>query len=245
MFLGGRSDNTGNTGNSTCTQTYTDKHVSVSHTNNPPSDLYSFLRVKNHVNTNVFQWSNVCNVTVGLTHSIQYIVLDRKKRRGNTIAETQGHNWFVSPITQTKISIHFCNNSKNPCTLSKSISSHAQPLARVPHPSPSITQSQHHTSLSSLYHGTSLFSFPAPFKTMSPVSTFPTDCALTLQKSKGILSVLIIHVWWEARASLLCKPRKKCFYRKCAVCVCVFINVVIFLLLCVFFRIIQMFTTWV
>lgn len=61
-------------------------------------------------------------------------------------------------------------------------------------PPPSVTQSQHHTSLSSLYRGTSLFSFPAPFKTMSPVSTFPTDCALTLQKSKGILSVLIIHV---------------------------------------------------
>lgn len=69
-------------------------------------------------------------------------------------------------------------------------------------------------------HGTSLFSFHAPFRAVSLVSTFPTDCALTLQKSKGVLSVLIIHVWWEAPASPHCKLRKKCLSSK-YVCVCV------------------------
>lgn len=97
-------------------------------------------------------------------------------------------------------------------------------------PSLFVTQSQNHTSLSSLHGSTSLFSFPAPFKTLSLVSTFPTDCALTLQKSKGVLSVLIIHVWWEAPASLHCKPRKKA---SAVMCVSMYL-LYLFVLVCLF-----------
>lgn len=111
----------------------------------------------------------------------------------------------------------FCNSSKDPAALS-----HPFQLILNPMPHPLPLRHPISTPHLSFICGTGLFSFPAPFKTVSPVSTFPTDCALTLQKSKGVLSVLIIHVRWEALASLHCKLRKKGFYSKrMYVCVCV------------------------
>lgn len=141
---------------------------------------------------------DICN----LTESDTQRVFSGTDQSGDATEETQSlfncprsRDRFLSPITRTEISIILCNNSKDPSALSKSISAHPQPSSDVPpSPPPFVTQSQHHTSLSSVRRGTSLFSFPAPFKTLSPVSTFPTDCALTLRKSKGVLSVLIIHV---------------------------------------------------
>lgn len=61
---------------------------------------------------------------------------------------------------------------------------------------------------------------PSPFKTESTDSTFPTDCALTLQKTKGIISILIIHVWWEALAFLNCKPRNLLLSENARACLC-------------------------
>lgn len=198
-------------------QTYT--HISIftlvcmqvlTHTNTLPHNLNSFVHVKRHVNINAFKWRDACECIIwqSLTYSISS-PRKNKDRPSNAAAETHRlfNHWFLS---QTEISILCCNASKDPFQIILN--------PRPTLPLPFVTQSQHHTSF---ICSTSLFSFPAPFKTVSPVSTFPTDCALTLQKSKGILSFLIIHVRWEAPASLHCKPRNMGFYTKCVyVCPC-------------------------
>lgn len=160
----------------------------------------------------------------------QHIFFKAEQRQsGNATAEIQSsqppsESWSISQSNHTNqvINPFFCNNSQHQSALCKSISSHSQPSpSQCSTPSPLRHPiSAPHLSFICALRGTSLFSFPAPFKTVSLVSTFPTDCALTLQKSKGVLSVLIIHVWWEAPASLHCKLRKKCLYSTVSVCVC-------------------------
>lgn len=101
-----------------------------------------------HLNWETFLW--VCNLTVWHT---AYLLQDRTKTKWCTTAETQSlqppsQSWSIlSPITQTKISILFCNNSKDPSTLSKSISTHPQPSSNVP-PSTPLSSPNLNTNIS-------------------------------------------------------------------------------------------------
>lgn len=122
-------------------QTYT--HISIftlvcmqvlTHTNTLPHNLNSFVHVKRHVNINAFKWRDAseCIIWQSLTYSISS-PRKNKDRPSNAAAETHRlfNHWFLS---QTEISILSCNTSKDPSTLSKSISNHFQPSTDAPPP---------------------------------------------------------------------------------------------------------------
>lgn len=87
-------------------------------------------------------------------------------------------------------------------------------------PYPPATQSQHHTSLSSVCRSTGLFSFPPPSKQSPQIRPFQLIVRWPCKKTKGIISVLIIHVWWEALAFLNCKPRNLLLSENARACLC-------------------------
>ena len=84
----------------------------------------------------------------------------------------------------------------------------------------------------SLICGTSLFSFPAPFKTVSPVSTFPTDCALTLQKRERRSFGFNYSCAMRGSGSSPLQAKKK-MAPTVDVCVCVCVCVCVYVCVCV------------
>lgn len=83
----------------------------------------------------------VCNLT---EFDTQHHLLQDWTKTDSVIMLQQKHKVFPTALTvmidflpQTKVSILFCNNSKDPSTLSKSISTRSQPSTNFPPPSPS------------------------------------------------------------------------------------------------------------
>ena len=149
----------------------------LTHTYTPLPGLYSSRHVKRHVNISAFKRGDVSEsiIWLSLTHSIS-------SPRQNAVAMQHQKTVFSAALAvqidlsaKLRYQSFFCNTSKDLSTLS----THFQTLDRCTPPIPRYPISAPHLSL---ICATSLFSFPAPFKTVSPVSTFPTDCALTLQK---------------------------------------------------------------
>lgn len=203
LLLGSLSDTTG------IRQLY--MHTKCSLTGKPlPATFTVSFCVRTHANTNLNddKWA-----------------LNTASDNATTEAQSlfnlpQGHNWFVSPITQSKISIIFCNNSKNPSILSKSISSCSQPSSSVAHPSLLLCHpisTAHLRFISAPWH--QLVFIPCPLHNNVPSLDLSYWLCADPAKKQRHSFALIIHVWWEAPASLLCKPRKKCLYSKCTLSV--------------------------
>ena len=134
----------------------------LTHTYTPLPGLYSSRHVKRHVNISAFKRGDVSEsiIWLSLTHSIS-------SPRQNAVAMQHQKTVFSAALAvqidlsaKLRYQSFFCNTSKDLSTLS----THFQTLDRCTPPS-LVTQSQHHTSLSSAP--------PACFRSLPPSKQCP------------------------------------------------------------------------
>lgn len=141
----------------------------------------------------------------------------RNRHDGNVLTETQSlvshphsHDQFPQfkkPNLRPfffflKISQKTCAPSLNPFHLVLS------PCLITPTPTHPVSN----LSTTPLFHlcaaAQACFHSLPPSKQCPRFRPFPLVVRWPCKKTKGIISVLIIHVWWEASATQHCKPRK-------------------------------------